>query len=270
MVTFVQGLQAGEALMIPSTTFEWLSWKLQKNLRSRGFAGTGRVCLLKIADLFNSFRSGERRMLREAKAYDRQFNITTSYHVPVTEFDASDRPPQGYDYQPTTPVALRRILNRLNIPLSDFVFVDLGCGMGRAVFVATEFPFSKVIGVEYSAKLYEIAAENVRTFRSPARKCRDIEMVWTDAAKYALPEQDTVFYLYNPFGKDVLQGVMENIEQSLADRPRRIFVVYHHPLHAAVLENTLQWEKIASGEPQPGSHGFAIYQNRRTYRETQS
>lgn len=245
--------------MIPSTTLEWLAWKLQKNLRSRGLVGTGRVCLLKIADTFKSLRSGETRMLREAKAFDRQFNITTSYHVPVTELDAQDRPPQGYDYQPTTPLALRRILNRLHIPFSDFVFVDLGCGMGRAVFVATEFPFSKAIGVEYSSKLYEIASENVRTFRSPARKCHEIEMVWTDAAKYPPPEQDTVFYLYNPFGKDVLESVMANIEQSLADHPRRILVVYHHPLHAAVLEESLRWKKIATGEPQPGTHGFSIY-----------
>jgi hypothetical protein len=36
--------------MIPSTTFEWLTWKLIKNLRSRGRAGTGRVCLAKIAE----------------------------------------------------------------------------------------------------------------------------------------------------------------------------------------------------------------------------
>jgi 16S rRNA G966 N2-methylase RsmD len=258
MVVIVLALAAG-GRMIPSTTFEWLTWKLQKNLRSRGLRGTGRVCLAKIADAVRSLRSGERRMLREAQAFDRQFNITTSYHVPVDELDSPDRPPQGYDYQPSTPFALRRILNRLHIPFSDFVFVDLGCGMGRAVFVATEYPFSKAVGVEYSSKLYEIASRNVRMFKSAARKCHDIEMVWTDAARYSLPEQHTVFYLYNPFGKEVLEAVMANIEQSLVDHPRRIFVVYHHPEHAAVLEETLRWEKIASGEPQPGSHSFSIY-----------
>jgi SAM-dependent methyltransferase len=239
-----------------------LKWKVQKNLERKGLGGVIRLGWLKVGDVIQSVRSGERRMLREAQQYDRRFNITTSYHVPLDELAATDRPPDGYDYQPTHPPALRRILGHLKIHFPDFMFVDLGCGMGRAVFVAAEFPFHGIVGVEYSMPLFRIASENARTFKSESAQCRSIKMLCLDAAQYPIPDHNVVFYIYNPFGKHILDRVVRNIEYSLENHSRRIVVLYHNPAHAEVLDDSPRWNKVATGSPQPGSHGFSIYENR--------
>ena len=50
-----------------------------------------------------------------------------------------------------------------DIPIdpSDFHFVDLGSGKGRALFLAAKAGFSKVIGVEFSADLHFLAQKNI-------------------------------------------------------------------------------------------------------------
>jgi Histone methylation protein DOT1 len=52
-----------------------------------------------------------------------------------------------------------KILNSLSLVDSD-VFVDIGCGKGRAVCCAARLGVRKVIGVEYSPELCRIAEAN--------------------------------------------------------------------------------------------------------------
>jgi SAM-dependent methyltransferase len=248
--------------LIPATTFEWLTWKVGKNLRSRGLRGTFRVCLLKIADAIKSLRAGDRRLRREERAFDRKHNVHTGYFVRVYDLDSLEQCPFGNNYQPTPPLQLGEILAGLRVNLSDFVFVDLGCGMGRALFIAAEFPFSKVVGVEYSAELSGFASKNVQTLRRDSCKCQNIEVVTIDASRYVLPDQATVLYFFNPFQKEILRCVMDNVERSLAEHPRPILIVYLFPEHASILEEAPLWEKIAGANARPGRVAFAIYRNR--------
>jgi tRNA G46 methylase TrmB len=46
------------------------------------------------------------------------------------------------------------MVSRLNISFEDFTFFDFGSGKGRALHLASEFPFKNIIGVEFSSKLH--------------------------------------------------------------------------------------------------------------------
>src|SRR5215472_14564615 len=46
-------------------------------------------------------------------------------------------------------------------PLSGYAFLDLGCGKGRALLLASEFNFREVIGVELNPELAATALRNV-------------------------------------------------------------------------------------------------------------
>lgn len=46
-------------------------------------------------------------------------------------------------YQATEPLLFREMLESLKIDLSEFTFVDLGSGKGRALLMATDFPFGE-------------------------------------------------------------------------------------------------------------------------------
>ena len=124
-------------------------------------------------------------------------------------------------YAPTPYEKLKQIMDYLKLS-SDDVLVDLGCGKGRVLFVAAEQKVKKIIGVELDQKLTVLAHENIRNLRS---QCSPIEIVNTDAATFPV-EEGTVFFLFDPFGLNTCDKVIDNIEASLIIHPRSIRIVY--------------------------------------------
>lgn len=140
-------------------------------------------------------------------------------------------------YQPTVPSEFRNIMQRLEIDFDDYTFIDLGSGKGRALLLAAEYPFRRIIGVEVQPELHAIAEENIREFESPAKLCDDIESVAMDARDFELPNEPLVLYLFNPFPEYVMRAVAENIERSLREHPRPMFVIYNTPECGFVLSS---------------------------------
>jgi hypothetical protein len=48
--------------------------------------------------------------------------------------------------------------------LQDFTFIDLGSGKGRALLMASAYPFKRIIGVEFMPELHRVAQENIRKY----------------------------------------------------------------------------------------------------------
>jgi SAM-dependent methyltransferase len=113
--------------------------------------------------------------------------------------------------------------------VSDFSYVDLGSGKGRTLFVAAEWPFRQVIGVEFSRLLHEQACANIRTFRRWSRRCGPITSVEGDAREFVFPEGKFVLYMFNPFGQATMAEVLGNLERSLRQRPRHVVIVLLWP-----------------------------------------
>lgn len=131
---------------------------------------------------------------------------------------------------------LRRALPRRSVSPDD-VFVDLGSGMGRAVVMAAAYPFRRVIGVELSPRLHEIATANVEHGRFK-RRCSEIELVNGDALTYELPPDASVVFLYNPFQGEVFAAAMRRLFASYDRAPRRLRIVYRNPVeHQALLSS---------------------------------
>ena len=61
----------------------------------------------------------------------------------------------GHGYEPTQERVMRHILEYVQAELdpSQLTFLDLGCGKGRAVLMASELPFREVLGVDLSPEL---------------------------------------------------------------------------------------------------------------------
>ncbi len=76
------------------------------------------------------------------------------------------------------------------------------------LFVAAEYPFRKVIGVEFSNALHDDAVANLKRYRFPKRRCADIEPVHADAREFEFPNDNLVIYLFNPFGEEVMERML--------------------------------------------------------------
>jgi SAM-dependent methyltransferase len=64
-------------------------------------------------------------------------------------------------YAGVPPSTLGPALAALPIKHEEFTFVDIGCGKGRALFIAAEFPFRRIVGAELAVELAQIARANV-------------------------------------------------------------------------------------------------------------
>jgi hypothetical protein len=76
--------------------------------------------------------------------------------------------------------------------------------------------------------------ENIARYRNPERRCGRIESVCADAAGFVPPAETGLVYLFNPFGRSVLERVVDNLRESLLREPRQMAVLYCNALHADV------------------------------------
>jgi len=141
----------------------------------------------------------------------------------------------GSAYAPSPAWALPAILKQLDVRCEDYNFVDLGSGMGRVVLMAAEFPFARIVGVEFSLKLHEIAKTNVLRIAS-RRKAGAVELLMQDAREYKPPQGNCIIYMGNPFRENVMRTVLENLKQWLEGQQAQVYVVYFIPVLAALLD----------------------------------
>ncbi|MEU7315864.1 class I SAM-dependent methyltransferase [Streptomyces sp. NPDC007083] len=124
-------------------------------------------------------------------------------------------------YSPTPVRTVRSAITAAGVRYERISFVDFGSGKGRVLLIAAEFPFKRVIGVDYSSDLCATARRNVEhtTKNSPAPRS-PIEIHHKDARDLEIPDDAGFFYFYEPFSATVAATVLDNIEASLARTPR--------------------------------------------------
>ena len=109
-------------------------------------------------------------------------------------------------------------------------FLDIGCGKGRAMCVAAHHGFKQVTGIDFSKELCSNAKENLeitkKNFPSLSYK-----VINNDAFYYEIPADVDCIFLFNPFDEIIMHGVIENIDTSLQEFPRDLYIIYLNPLH---------------------------------------
>jgi SAM-dependent methyltransferase len=136
-------------------------------------------------------------------------------------------------YGPVRAVNVHTAIRDLPIrDLSQYTFIDMGSGKGRALFIAAEYPFGKVLGVEYSTEIHRDAVENIASYRHSKQRCRDIKSLSANAAEYQFPEGNLVIFLFNPFGPEIMRRMLANLQDALAKSPRHVVIIMLWPEHA--------------------------------------
>ncbi len=164
---------------------------------------------------------------RQEEKYDRTFNIDTGGINALKDipFDNPHRL-QGLRYEGMSMSAFRTILNRLRLKYERYTFIDYGSGKGRVLFLAAERPFKRIIGVEFAPQLHEVALRNIATYRNPAQRCLDIQVVCADAVEYEPPPDPLVMFFYSPFKPPVFDLVLTTLKRSLDCQPRPAVLIF--------------------------------------------
>jgi SAM-dependent methyltransferase len=173
------------------------------------------------------FRTHQRAEREEA--FDAAFGTdTTGIVMPWELASLKGAGPDAFIYEPTSGRLIREILRRIVMAPRQFVFIDLGSGKGRALLVASEFPFAKIVGVELSTELHAIAQANIKLYRPGNQLCRNFELRREDAAAFVFPPDPLVLFMFNPFGDETVARVLGNVGRSANEHRRPAFVAFVH------------------------------------------
>ena len=214
----------------------WKKWQSRavRSLRKRGFGGTITFAtrLAKGFLLQRWVQYGRSNPWRRYldRRFDRRFAVDTAGILCLPELQSNHRFQHSNHYEPTNSSVFARALRQLAVDYRKFVFIDLGCGKGKALLLASDWPFRQVIGVELSPILLEIAERNIATYRGKKEGCREFRLVCADACSYELPPDNAVLFFFNPFKEPTLREVLENVGRSVAQCPREVFIIYEYPV----------------------------------------
>jgi SAM-dependent methyltransferase len=147
-------------------------------------------------------------------------------------FEPEHAHPDRIPYLPSAWHVLPRALRYLGVS-GDDTFVDFGCGKGRVVHQAARWPFRRVIGVEISPVLAEIARTGLAARRRQYR-CRDVEIVVSEVTEFRVPDDLTIGYFFHPFESETLDMVLRGIVDSIDRHPRRVRLIYVRPWNRTV------------------------------------
>ena len=194
---------------------------------------------------------GQYRSYRAVHPFDERFGVETSgliYELPSGH--AHDVYNNGYfAVAPSVfHAVMRLLLERLHLEYERFRFVDVGSGKGRALLLASDYPFREVIGVELSPELDRVARANVARYaaattpepRAQGNRRPPVISIQGDATEFLWPPGPLVVYMWNAFTSPVMERVFQNLEASLAEQPRELYLVYIHPELESVLAG-LPW-----------------------------
>lgn len=132
--------------------------------------------------------------------------------------------------------------------LSDYSFLDLGCGKGRVLLLASELPFRAIAGVELNPALCAVARRNLQRWLRRPRACPRIHIHCGDVLDAPLPDGPLLLFLFNSFEAEVVRLLLERLIKLTAGRSAPIDLLYVHPDHAALVERTPGVTVLFDGE----------------------
>lgn len=173
---------------------------------------------------------------RRQHPFDRQHGTDTSGYVGADDILArASSSLKIFPYCGSQPSILRRALAGLP-PVAGATFVDIGCGKGRPLMVASEFPFADIVGVDISRELLEVARRNAALIRQRFPERTPIRAIERNALEVLPENQRLVISLFNPFPREVGEQLLKGLEKRLADGRTQMFVVSYNPVWASVLD----------------------------------
>ena len=178
-------------------------------------------------------------------AFDARHGVETHRRLDVRVSEAP-RDDAVWGYGAVNEDYFREIIRAIPLPLSRYAFVDIGSGKGAAVLLASEFPFRRLIGLELTAELIEIARANVRKFNASTGANLAPEWVHCDFFAWQLPDEPLLFFFNDPFPEQISFEAMVALEAAVAASHQPALLVFRKvpKLAAAQLDRSALWKPL--------------------------
>jgi SAM-dependent methyltransferase len=162
---------------------------------------------------------------------DKQLGVETSAEVPRrAQISGHKMDKYAVQYQGLQPSILRKCLNLIGVT-AEMTFIDIGCGKGRALMVAAEYPFRHIIGVELSEFILATARSNFKILVKRNARYGDVALVHGDASHPPLDRGVNVLSFFNSFTGAPVHILIEHMRHHLQTFPEsQIWLICYNPV----------------------------------------
>ncbi len=131
-------------------------------------------------------------------------------------------------YMPASYDLLEDIFEKIEISNYNHL-LDIGCGKGRVLCVAAHWGVKKVSGIDFSKEFCATATKNLLITQEKLENLQ-FKIYNNDAFYFEIAQDVDCIFMFNPFDDLIMSGVIENIETSLEENPRKMTIVYFNPM----------------------------------------
>ena len=132
-------------------------------------------------------------------------------------------------YHGTAPSLFRKLMSRwrehATHTIEKTAFVDVGAGKGRAMLLASEHPFRRIVGVELHPALAAAARSNVERYQrrhaTPAMRMEE-----ADVMRLRMPSGPCCVYLFNPFDLVLMDRFLDRLVLAFRGREGDLDLLY--------------------------------------------
>ncbi len=207
-----------------------------------------------VKDLIGSIRKrglfGTTRILIPEVLFDLRFGTDTFRIVALEDLKRSRNTQEwqgAHSYQAANPTLFSDILRgvistHLRSDFSKDIFLDYGCGKGRALILAIENKMARAEGVELSPELVQVAQGNIANYlsrkpQSSAVNSSSLQVHLGNALEFDPADDVSIFFFFNPFGPEILEPVLRRLT-SLPTKTAagERLLIYMNPMHPEVPE----------------------------------
>lgn len=131
----------------------------------------------------------------------------------------------------TTSIPLIERLVCSGIITYDDTIMDVGCGAGIFLIYLHSRGFTNLIGMEFDRELYNLCKKNIDMYYKKINYMeKDINIIQGNALNLSIPDEVTIFYLFNPFfdEKTYLDWLCK-VKESIDRNKRKIKIVFLFP-----------------------------------------
>jgi len=206
------------------------------------------------------------RLLWDEIAFDLRYGTDTRKRVYLKDLsDVDDEGTRtGNMYQAVSKRifanVMRQLETRHDYDFERHTFLDLGCGKGRALILAMDAGFSKVIGVELSETLCEVCQSNLERYRDGCPGKGAASVVCADVSDYTIPDDVTFLFTFNSFGRPVFEKVFTQVDRTLQRNPRALTFVYVNPEQDGIFAGRGLHKLLEITDTHGGRVDAAVYQ----------
>ena len=171
------------------------------------------------------------KLLVDERRGEKKYGLDTTDVLVMKELQSkAPNAVHSNEYMPASYILMEKTFAEVNKFDHNKTFLDIGCGTGRALFVAAANGFTKISGIELYAPYCKLVEKYIISKQSeyPAAT---ISVIGADAATYQIPDNIQTIFFYNPFDEYIMDKVLQHILASLKRSPRRLFVVYLSPIY---------------------------------------